>query len=703
LTERASRPLEDFLAEATESVDALSRELLVLDRAGGDADPERVNALFRAAHSLKGLAAMFGVVDVAELAHAMEDVLDAIRLGKVAPSRTVIDALLDGLDVVGARLRALSAADGGEVRAEPERIAAVKHALAAALERRAAVSSGDPLDALGLPPSVRQVLTEYEEHRLRENVLRGRGLAKVRAAFALADFDVRLSALAQALKEGGEVVSTLPSSEPDPAGIAFDLIVATDADDEALAARAKLHGATVSRLGAPPPEPKARGKKRRAKVAPAEVQAPQPVRREEPRPPPPERSRAEDEGSLRSLGHTVRVDIAKLDRLMNVVGELVLVRTNLQRLSEALLRAGTDRAIGAELLREQRQFERRLDELQDGLLEVRMVPLEQIFDKLARLVRKLARDAGKEIELAVAGGDVELDKLIVEELSDPLMHLIRNSIDHGIEAPDVRQAQGKSRRGTLRLTAAQRGNHVLIEVSDDGAGIDEARVREVAAARGLLPRSKLDELPRRDLLGLLFEPGFSTAREVSALSGRGVGLDVVKTNIANLSGLIDVRSEPGQGTSFAVTLPITLAIVRALLVGVAGRTFALPLASVLEIVSIDPAEVATLERREVITLRGATLRLVRLARHFELSEAAVPVRRKLYVVVVGIAAERVGLAVDVLVGQQDVVVKPLGAMLDPVRGIAGATDLGNRRTVLVLDVGAIVEEVLQRRAIAEAS
>ncbi len=700
MTESASRPLEDFLAEATESVDALSRELLALDRAGGDADPDRVNALFRAAHSLKGLSAMFGVIDVAELAHAMEDVLDAMRLGKVAPSRSVIDALLDGLDVVGVRLRALAAAGGGAVVADPARIAAVKQALAGALSHQPPPLGDDPLDALGLPPGVRQVFTEYEEHRLRDNVQRGRAIFRVRAAFALADFDVRLSGLTKALKEGGEVVSTLPSSEPDEQGIAFDLIVATDADDAALAAAAKLHGATVSRLGPPRPEAKPRAKRRKpTPTPPAEVDIPAPP----PRPAALERPRGEDEGSLRSLGHTVRVDIAKLDRLMNVVGELVLVRTNLQRLGEALLQSGADRRIGAELLREHRQFERRLDELQDGILEVRMVPLEQIFDKLARLVRKLARDAGKEIDLVVAGGDVELDKLIVEELSDPLMHLIRNSIDHGLEAPEVRHAQGKSRRGTLRLSAAQRGNKVVIEVADDGAGIDEARVREVAAQRGLVPRAKLAELPRRELLGLLFEPGFSTAREVSELSGRGVGLDVVKTNIANLSGLIDVRSDPGQGTSFAVTLPITLAIVRALLVGVAGRTFALPLASVLEIVSIEPSEVSTLERREVISLRGTTLRLVRLARHFELSEVAVPVRRRLFVAVVGVAAERVGLAVDVLVGQQDVVVKPLGAMLDPVRGIAGATDLGNRQTVLVLDVGAIVEEVLQRRSLAEAS
>jgi two-component system chemotaxis sensor kinase CheA len=318
-----------------------------------------------------------------------------------------------------------------------------------------------------------------------------------------------------------------------------------------------------------------------------------------------------------------------------------------------------------------------------------MVPVGQVFDKLARLVRRIAREAGKEIDFISTGGEVELDKLIVEELSDPLMHIIRNALDHGVEAPEARVAAGKPRRAVVTLRAEQKGNHVVIEVSDDGAGIDEHRVKEVALQKGLITQAQASEMGRRELLNLIFLPGFSTARNVSELSGRGVGLDVVKNNISNLSGLIDVWSERGRGTAFQLTLPLTLAIIRALVVGVSGRTYAVPLNSVLEILSVRPKDIRTVERREVLDLRGQTLPFTRLARLFGLPERDTG---RYFVVVVGLAQERMGIAVDELFGQQDIVTKPLGGRLASVRGISGATDLGNRRTVLVLDVAELLEE-----------
>ncbi|MFP2933516.1 chemotaxis protein CheA, partial [Pyxidicoccus sp. 3LG] len=413
----------------------------------------------------------------------------------------------------------------------------------------------------------------------------------------------------------------------------------------------------------------------------------------------PASGRAEPDTSLRSLTQTVRVDIGRLDGLINMVGELLLIKANLQRLAESARQDGAvalSKLFGQELARETRGLERKLEALQEGLLEARMVPVGQVFDKLARLVRRITREAGKEIEFVIGGGEVELDKLIVEELSDPLMHLIRNAIDHGVESPEARLAAGKPRRAVVALRAEQKGNHVLIEVSDDGAGIDELRVREVALSRGLITFSQAAEMGRRELLNLIFLPGFSTARSVSELSGRGVGLDVVKNNLGNLSGIIDVWSERGKGTSFHLTLPVTLAIIRALVVGVSGRTYAVPLNSVLEILSVQPRDIRTVERREVLDLRGQTLPFVRLARMFALPERHV---NRYFVVVVGLAQERLGIAVDELHGQQDIVTKPLGGRLQSVRGISGATDLGNRRTVLVLDVAALLEEgiALERR------
>ncbi len=748
----AGKALAEFVAEATEILDALGKDLLALDeRRGQEADPEVINGIFRAAHSLKGLAGLFGQERIAKLAHHGEDLLDRLRLGKLRLDDAVLDSLIEALDVLQALL--------GEVargEASPKVDARVT-ALTGRMERLgappAAESEEDPLDTLDLDPSVRAVFTEYEEHRLRENIRRGVSLWRVRAAFDLSDFDKGLAELNARLKPLGEIISTLPSSEPGGLdGIAFDLIFGSRVSGEELAAGLEGTPAQLTALpvrsagGAPPPEaprvqqraaPEAEAPARAAsstrrprkgkgskaqpaqpslRVTPSEAPqasagssepaAPSPVRAvvmspaavtvEEPaaasEPVAQPGKRSDLDTSLRSLTQTVRVDIGKLDGLMNTVGELLLIKANLQRLADAARQDGAltlARSFGQELARETRQLERKLDALQSGLLEARMVPVGQVFDKLARLVRRIVREAGKELDFVISGGEVELDKLIVEELSDPLMHIIRNAIDHGVESPEARVAAGKPRRATVSLRAEQKGNHVVIEVSDDGAGIDESRVAEVALQKGLITPTQAHEMSRRELQNLIFLPGFSTARSVSELSGRGVGLDVVKNNIGNLSGIIDVWSERGKGTSFHLTLPVTLAIIRALVVGVSGRTYAVPLNSVLEILSIQAKDIRTVERREVLDLRGQTLPFVRLSRLFRLPERN---NGRYFVVVVGLAQERLGIAIDELQGQQDIVTKPLGGRLQSVRGISGATDLGNRRAVLVLDVAALLEE-----------
>ena len=755
------RALTEFVAEATDILEALSRDLLALDeRRGVDPDPDLLNQVFRAAHTLKGLSGMFGQDVVSRLAHQMEDALDALRMGRIALGDAVLDGLVEALDVLGALLRA-----------------AAEEVLAPELDQRAA-AVGDRLSRLAVEPSrpgpdllelagvdaeVRAVLTEYEEHRLKENLKRGVALWKVRAVFSLEDFDERLAALNLALKALGEVVSTLPSGEPGGAdAIAFDLLFGSAADPARIAAAAS--GATLSLLSRSGAEVGPAASPTVSGVAPLRPgprpSAPRPARPSGPRPPPskprppvpsvgppvptaappfpsanppgptvpppvsvpmragptappmpsfpsprlsmptaPSAVRTLTESSLRSLTQTVRVDIGRLDDLMNAVGELHLVKSNVQRLADMVRAAGAapvPKLWAQELARESRALDRKLDVLQKGILAARMVPLGQVFDKLARLTRRLVREGGKEAELRVSGGDVELDKLIVEELSDPLMHLLRNAIDHGIEAPDVREATGKPRRGAVLLLARQQGNHVVIEVGDDGPGLAERRILDVAIARGLVDPERVSDLERRDLLNLIFLPGFSTRAEVSALSGRGVGLDVVKTNLSRLSGLIDVETTPNEGTRFVLTLPLTLAILRALVVSASNRTYAVPLNSVLEIVSVKPDELRTVERREVLSLRGQTIPFVRLSRLFGHDEEQVAQH---YVVIVGLAQQRMGLAVDALLGQQDIVTKPLGGRLRQVPGIAGATDLGNRRAVLVLDVGALMEEYLGRKAV----
>ncbi|SEU06083.1 chemotaxis protein CheA [Stigmatella erecta] len=718
------KALAEFVAEATEILDTLGKDLLTLDeQRGQEPDPELINGIFRAAHSLKGLAGLFSQERIARLAHGTEDLLDRLRLGKMALDGLILDALIESLDVFQALLTEVSRGDLSPA------LAARSEALAERFTRLgtpAAVGEGDPLDWLELDPQIRAVFTEYEEHRLRENVRRGVTLWRVRADFDLSDFDKGLSELNLRLKPQGEIISTLPSAQPSSAsGIAFDLIFGAKVPETELASALEGTPAQLFRLpvhapasaappppvapappapaGPPPAPPSRRPGSRKGKAArsspaggpsaPAGPVSPVPVLSaasgtEASAAGP----RMDSDMSLRSLTQTVRVDIRRLDGLMNTVGELLLIKANLQRIAEGARQDGAHppaKGWGQELAREARQLERKLDSLQNGLLEARMVPVGQVFDKLARLVRRIAREAGKELDFVSSGGEVELDKLIVEELSDPLMHIIHNAIDHGVEKPEARVAAGKPRRASVSLRAEQKGNHVIIQVSDDGAGIDEYRVREVALQRGLITDAQAAEMSRREMLNLIFLPGFSTARSVSELSGRGVGLDVVKNNLGNLSGLIDVWSERGRGSAFQLTLPLTLAIIRALVVGVSGRTYAVPINSVLEILSVQPQDIRTVERREVLDLRGQTLPFVRLARMFSLPER--PVGRH-FVVVVGLAQQRLGIAVDELSGQQDIVTKPLGGRLQSIRGISGATDLGNRRTVLVLDVAALLEE-----------
>lgn len=690
------KPLTEFIAEAGEIVDALGRELLALDaERSGTPDPDRINAIFRSAHSLKGLAGIFGQDAIGKLAHAAEDLLDRLRLGKVPLSGEVVDALIASLDVFQRLL--VEAAEGESHEASASAVAQMAQRLVgiAAPVKKA---KADPLERLGLDASVRNVLTEYEEHRIRENLRKKTPFYKLPVSFPITDFDTRLSALTARIKSFGELLSTLPSPDAVSAdAIGFELLLASGAGQEALEALAREAGGTLLPLASKRAPKRARPAK--AEAGGAEVPEAMEAVASTPEEPenvaelPPREPLRPD--LLRSLTQTVRVDIRKLDALMHSVGELIRIRANLQSLAEAARQGEAGAAAkmwGQELSREGRQLERKLEELQTGLLEARMVPLTQLFEKLSRLVRRIARESGKEISFVTRGGEVELDKLIIEELSDPLMHLIRNAIDHGVERPDARAKKGKARQGEIALDATQKGAHVEITVRDDGAGVDLSRVREIGKTRGLLSAAQAGEASERELLNLLFTPGFSTASAVSELSGRGVGLDVVKNNIGNLSGIIDVASERGAGTTFTLTLPVTLAIIRALIVGVSDRVYALPLNSVLEILSVAPSELRTIERREVVSLRGQTLPLVRLARLFGLPER--PVARH-FVVVVGLAQERIGIALDELHGQQDIVTKPLGGRLKDVRGIAGATELGNRRTVLVLDVGELMEEVLR--------
>ncbi len=705
---------DEFISEAQEIVEGLSRDLLALDAAikrasGGHAesDPEVVNDAFRAVHTLKGLSSLFGVARMSTLSHHLEDLLDDLRLGRSEITPKVLDVLFRAVDVYNIMLVALRSG-------EPEPAREVEELLAAlgATTSREGGPSQNPLGDYDLDPGLLGVLTEYEEHRLRANLQQGVGLFKIRARFELATIDTGLDDLKARAKPHGEIITYLPSGEGgDAEAIELDVLLASRQTLDVLRTELAAPGLQidpVARRGAralvSEPPPTVLGEPARLTTPPSAPQ--EPARLASPRTREVDvlgEGGREDEASaepaagltIRGVAQTVRVDIRKLDHLMNIVAELAIVRSALGRITDRVRGMPELRELGTELHRLHRSLDRHLGDMQGGILEVRMVPLGQVFDKLARVVRQISREHDKDINLVITGAETEVDKLIVEELSDPLMHMIRNAIDHGIEPREVRRERGKPDTGTIALNAYQKGNHVVIEVQDDGAGIDEERVLLTAQKRGLVTPEEARGLLPREILGFIFLPGFSTKDGASELSGRGVGMDVVKTNIGRLGGVVDVQSELGIGTKMTVTLPITLAIISALVVVVAGRRYALPLASVLEALMFDPASVRTIESREITNLRGQTLPLCRLDALFGLPRpdgAPPPVRQ--FAVVIGVGNHRLGCVVDSLIGQQDIVIKPLGRTLHGVRGFSGATELGDQNVGLVIDAPALVEEIL---------
>lgn len=662
MTKEDDRAREEFTSEAEELLDTLSRDLVEFESQGKNVRPEVVNKIFREVHSLKGLAGMLGFVEIAELSHNLEDMLDKLRMGKIPIQKDLIDLLYDSVDGLNRLVISIN---------DPSLAGLVDVTNLATRIHRTVTSQPekkveDPFSELTLDEQTKKSLTEYEEHRLLENVRAGKYILSVEQTFDFSDFDEKLRALTTVLNEAGEVISTLPAIDTSGgAGIAFRLLYGSTLNDAAVAALAPdAKVGSLRKLTSPP-----------TTVLEGGISAPE--------------AAPDEDLSLRSMSQTVRVDIAKLDHVMNIVGELIIEKTQLESLTRQLV-AQQARMAAHELGKIARNLDRKLSELQKSVIETRMVPVGQIYSKLSRTVRKVARELHKEIDLVLRGEDTELDKMMVEELTDPLMHIIRNAIDHGIESAAERVAAGKAPEGKVILNAYQQGNSVVLDVKDDGRGIDPEHIRRIAISRGIV--TEKDPFDAQRALEVIFAPGFSTAVQVSEISGRGVGLDVVKKNIQELKGTIDVVSTPGHGSTFRISLPITLAIIQALIVRAGGEQFAIPLTSVEESLRIYSRDIRTVERREVFTLRDYTLPLLRLADAFGLSDDHDHgADTKWFVVVTRAGEKTVGLLVDALVRQQEVVIKSIGERLKTIPGIAGATDIGESDIVLVIDVGTLID------------
>jgi two-component system chemotaxis sensor kinase CheA len=692
------KAVTEFLAEAEEIVDQLGSELADLaDMAdSGDLNPDLLNSIFRGAHSLKGLAGMFGFSDISELSHNMENLLDSLRLGKLSLDQKLMSVMFGSHELLTALVRSVE--EGGSIAQTDEIavcVARINACLAPPSDKQTLES---PLQRLGLPDRVLGALTEYEEHRLLENLTKGKNIFNIHTSFELTTFDQELAVVSDIMKKCGEIISTLPSmSDNMDTHIDFDILFGSTRELDEVKGLLENDAIAVTLLGGASPAgvnavepsvlsgqvvPESRPVESSSQISTAPLEVPL----AKPSIPVDDASQ-----SAKSMSRTVRVDIGKLDELMNIVGELVLAQSTISGVAIRMRNEGFSR-MAIDLGKAAKGLERKLTDLQKGVMEIRMIPVGQLYEKMSRIVRKISREQGKKVELKFFGADTELDKLIVEDISDPMMHIIRNAIDHGIESPEKRISLGKDDKGTIRISSYQKGNHVVIEIEDDGNGIDLDKVKQKAVQKGLI--SDASTISDRDAVELIFLPGFSTTEKVSEVSGRGVGMDVVRNNIAAVSGMVDIETRKGEGSRFVITLPITLAIIKALIISCAGRTYALPITSVMESLLMTDSDIKTIERKEVIQLRENTLPLLRLESFFATDRTAER-PHEFYVVVVGVAEKRLGLVVDDLLGQQDIVIKSLGESFKRFKGISGAADLGDQRTILVLDVGGMMNETMR--------
>ena len=622
-----------FRDETDELLQAIDADLLRLEQYADTAtiDGEIVNSLFRALHTIKGSAGMLEFAAVQQVAHKLENVYDLLRKDRMPLTEGGVNLLFEGRDVLTALVRA--AVSEGEMPEGVDEYVARLDAFAAVYDSTAQAIEGprgeqDDNEDLGPLDDAQVAAFQAEVERL------------------LTEAQARKSATAE--EPAPEVERSSAQAAVD--ALFFGAPLSVSAEPE-LPAPLKFPGAAAA---APVPSVKRPGLK----------------------------------------NQTIRVDIDRLDMLLNLVGELVINRTRISDIAATLGRelASDGRAenglvsLAKDLSESSTLLARTTNEIQESIMKVRMVPIGQVFDRFPRMVRDLAKARAKEIHLEIAGAETDLDKTIVDEVGEPLMHLVRNCIDHGIESPDVRESRGKPRHGTIRLNAYHEGNQVIVEISDDGAGIDLARVRDRGVKLGLIDEA--DRLSDREIVELIFSPGFSTANEVTDVSGRGVGMDVVKKNVLRLKGVFDVDTAPGEGTTFTIKLPLTLAIIQALLVRVADELYSIPLDAVIESQRIDAREVRTVHGGEVITLRGQVVPLIRVGEFFRLDAPRDP--DKVMIVIVGLQGRQVGLVVDSFQGEQEIVIKPLSDVIGRIAGISGATILGNGSISLIIDVHSLV-------------
>lgn len=689
-----SQYLEIFIDESNEHLESLSDQLMILEKEPDNSDT--INEIFRAAHSLKGMAGTMGYKRMQNLTHNMENAFSEVRNGNVKVNSALVDVLFQCLDALQAYVSNIQQyQDEGT-----EDNKAISDAL------NAFVASGGK----SLEPELKQdnaqaantasaddnfVFAEHEIKAVNEAIKRGMHAYKIRVSV---DENCILKAaraflVFKNLEGHGDVIKSKPSVqdiEDEKFDFHFTIAIVTEESEDQITKIIKsvseIKSAVPEELSAFPVEPETQHSDENevsataVKEAPVEKKAAPSVSKNSP-------SNGTNAAKAKPVGHTVRVDIEKLDVLMNLVSELIIAKNGL--VSATSSEDGESSNVNQNFNEQIEYLERVTTNLHESVMKVRMMPIETVVSRFPRMIRDLSKKLGKKMELYMSGEDTELDRTVIDEIGDPLMHLLRNSADHGLESAEVRKERGKSEVGSIFLDAYQDGNNVVIEVRDDGAGIDVEKVRNKAVTKGTITEEQAALMSDKEIIDLLFKPSFSTAEKVTDVSGRGVGLDVVKSKIEALGGDVEVKTTYGQGSTFIIRLPLTLAIIQALMVRLGDEKYAISLGSIQTIEDIPVSEIKYVHAKEVIHLRGNVIPLIRLRDVLEVPGEHEE-QENITVVIVSKGDKHAGLVVDSLIGQMEIVIKSLGKYISINKMISGATILGDGSVALIIDANALV-------------
>jgi len=660
--------LDIFIEESKEHLQYMNENLLNLEKDPNSKD--LLNEIFRIAHTLKGMAGTMGFSKVARLTHEMENLLHAIRNNELSISTKIIDVLFECFDTLDEYVSYIGA-NGEEGDLDSSQLAKTLSDI---------LHNSNEQSEITVDSSLNQPEENINEYILSVvSKAKEKGLNTYNLFIKLSDSCMLKSARAfiifNTLESFSEIIQSNPSVEDiedEKFDNTFTLVIVTEKGANIV----KKEIMSISEID----EVRISEVKYDEKVLVTNNDHNKGLSEVSLKESDEENSESQNkkkQGNI--IGKTVRVDIDRLDNLMNLVSELIIIKTRMEDMSSTSDLNNMNEAI--------EYLERITTNLHDAVMKVRMVPIERVFNRFPRMVRDLAKELGKEINLEMSGEETEVDRTVIDEIGDPLIHLLRNSIDHGIENPEIRLKAGKTESGTVKLKAYPDGNNVVIEVGDDGDGIDIEKVKRKAIEKGLITESKANELSKEESIDLLFKAGFSTADKISDVSGRGVGLDVVKTKIESIGGIVEVESNKGKGTKFIIRIPLTLAIIQALLINLSEEIYAIPLSSISEITTILSKDIRKVQNQEVVLYRNKTLPLIRLNTILGIADNVI--NNELTVVIVKKGDKEAGLIVDNLIGQQEIVIKSLGKYLAGIKYLAGATILGNGKISLILDVNSL--------------